>query len=137
MRFIRTKPKNDGLSWIIVACIILVVWILTEVRNADAATLRACHRPSAAKIASLPREYPRFYRALRKHFRGAWKQAAIVSWGEGTWHWWASNGQYKGTFQMGSRERRLYGHSDTLAGQAYHASRYWRTHGWGPWECKP
>jgi hypothetical protein len=100
----------------------------------------ACNPPpTAAKIASLPTQYPRFNRALHVHFGRAWKEAAIVSWKEGTWHWWASNGCYQGTFQMGCGERRRWGHTNTLAGQAAAAARYWRDSGrdWSPWQCKP
>lgn len=94
-------------------------------------------RPSEAKIASLDSQYPLFKRALVKHFGRAWKEAAVVSYREGSWHRNASNGQYQGTFQMGSSERAKYGHGPTLADQAAAAARYWRRSGWGPWECKP
>ena len=40
-------------------------------------------------------------------------------------------------FQMGTRERRLYGHGPDPWSQAFAAHRYWVTHRWGPWECKP
>ena len=99
---------------------------------------RECARPSAWKVShQLAVQYPQFKRALVIHFGRHWKEAAIVSWGEGSWHADAENGQYLGTFQMGSKERRTYGHSSTLAGQVKAAARYWRVAGWGPWECKP
>jgi hypothetical protein len=101
---------------------------------------RTCDRPSSWKIHhQLDIQYPQFKRALVIHFGSSWKEAAIVSWGEGSWHWNAKNGQYLGTFQMGSRERAIYGHSNTLAGQVAAASRYWRASGrdWSPWSCKP
>jgi hypothetical protein len=101
---------------------------------------KVCERPSSYKIhVQLAREYPLFKRALVIHFGPHWKEAAIVSWGEGSWHWDAENGQYLGTFQMGTRERGLYGHSNTLVGQVAAAAKYWRKSGrdWSPWECKP
>lgn len=52
-----------------------------------------------------------------------------------TWNIWASNGQYKGLFQMGSSERRRFGHAWNPWGQARAAWRYWRVSGWSPWSC--
>ena len=42
-------------------------------------------------------------------------------------------------FQMGTRERRLYGHGPDPWSQAFAAHRYWVASGydWSPWECKP
>src|SRR5262245_47006342 len=37
-------------------------------------------------------------------------EALAVSWCESHWYIWATNGQYRGLFQMGSWERRRYGH---------------------------
>lgn len=128
------KPHVDPLNITLALIIIVAIIFAAIATDADA---RSCARPSQAKIASLDTQYPRFKRALVRHFGHHWKEAAIVSWGEGSWHWWASNGCYQGTFQMGCGERRRYGHSNTLAGQARAAAKYWRTHGWGPWECKP
>lgn len=51
---------------------------------------------------------------------------------------WAHNGQYLGLFQMGSAERRRYGHGWNAWAQAQAAHRYFlAAHGWGPWQCKP
>lgn len=47
----------------------------------------------------------------------------------------ASNGQYQGMFQMGSWERRTFGHGPDVWAQAQAAHRYWRLSGWHPWEC--
>jgi len=57
----------------------------------------------------------------------------------GTYSTGAQNGQYLGIFQMGSWERRTYGHGSTHLAQAQAAYRYFRASGyrWGPWECKP
>ena len=51
----------------------------------------------------------------------------------------AQNGQYLGLFQMGSNERRLFGHGDSAAEQARAAHRYFVASGrdWSPWSCKP
>jgi hypothetical protein len=51
----------------------------------------------------------------------------------------AQNGQYLGLFQMGSSERRLFGHGDTALAQAQAAYRYFVRSGrdWSPWSCKP
>jgi len=51
----------------------------------------------------------------------------------------AQNGQYLGLFQMGSNERRIYGHGSTATAQASAAHRYFIDSGsnWGPWSCKP
>jgi hypothetical protein len=42
-------------------------------------------------------------------------------------------------FQMGTRERRLYGHGPDPWSQAFAAHRYYVASGrdWSPWECKP
>ena len=114
---------------------VLVISVLALVLSGPAA---ACGRPTQYQLTTkLEREYPNFKRALVMHFGRSWKAAAIVSWGEGGWNPYASNGQYLGTFQMGARERSTYGHSRTLAGQAAAAAKYWRVSGWGPWSCKP
>jgi hypothetical protein len=51
----------------------------------------------------------------------------------------ARNGQYRGLFQMGSSERRLFGHGSGAAAQARAARRYFVSSGrdWSPWSCKP
>lgn len=57
----------------------------------------------------------------------------------GTFWWGAANGQYLGIFQMGSDERRKYGHGNGPWPQAQAAYRYFVASGrdWSPWECKP
>ncbi len=51
----------------------------------------------------------------------------------------AQNGQYLGLFQMGSNERRLFGHGASATAQAKAAHRYFVSAGrdWSPWSCKP
>ena len=50
----------------------------------------------------------------------------------------AQNGQYLGLFQMGSYERRLFGHGATAHAQAVAAHRYFVRSGrdWSPWGCR-
>ena len=128
---------------ILVASTTLALALGLGAAQAPARSARACERPSAAKIASLPREYPAFHRELRRSFGPFWLEAALVSWGEGGWRAGARNGQYLGTFQMGSSERARFGHGSSLAAQAWAAARYFwlslreRGFRWAPWECKP
>jgi hypothetical protein len=51
----------------------------------------------------------------------------------------ASNGQYRGLFQMGASERRRFGHGSSAYVQASAAHRYFVVSGrdWSPWSCKP
>ena len=51
----------------------------------------------------------------------------------------AQNGQYLGLFQMGSHERRTFGHGATAYAQARAAHKYFVLSGrdWSPWSCKP
>jgi hypothetical protein len=50
----------------------------------------------------------------------------------------AQNGQYLGLFQMGSYERRLFGHGSSASEQAVAAHRYFVRSGrdWSPWSCR-
>lgn len=53
----------------------------------------------------------------------------------------ARNGQYRGMFQMGTRERSLYGHGPDPWKQARAAHKYFVLSGsdWSPWDpiCRP
>ena len=66
-------------------------------------------------------------------------QALSVSWCESRHSTDAQNGQYLGLFQMGSSERRLFGHGASARMQAVAAHRYFVVSGrdWSPWSCKP
>lgn len=132
------KVYRDPISWLICACLILIIWILAEVHGADARTL-GCRKPPAHRVASFPREYPVLYRALRRHFGGLWREAMIVSYGESTWHHWARNGQYRGLFQMGATERRKTGWTSDVNGQVRASALWNRMNGgrWSKWDCKP
>lgn len=50
-----------------------------------------------------------------------------------TYNVWASNGQYKGIWQMGSSERAKYGHGNNVWAQTKAAYAYFLDSGWGPW----
>ena len=66
------------------------------------------------------------------------QQAIDVAWCESRLSTTAQNGQYLGLFQMGSNERRLFGHGDTALDQAAAAHRYFMNSGrdWSPWSCR-
>jgi multidrug resistance efflux pump len=67
------------------------------------------------------------------------RQAVAVAWCESRLTTTAQNGQYLGLFQMGSYERRLFGHGATARVQAEAAHTYFVRSGrdWSPWSCKP
>jgi hypothetical protein len=59
----------------------------------------------------------------------------------GTFSVGATNGQYRGLFQMGESERATYGHGSTPLAQAWAAKAYFDDSGqdWSPWDprCQP
>ncbi len=65
-------------------------------------------------------------------------QAIKVAYCESRLQTTARNGQYLGLFQMGSWERRKYGHGPTALQQARSAFRYFKATGrdWSPWSCR-
>lgn len=77
--------------------------------------------------------------AIRWVFGQYANQALDVAWCESRYSIWAENGQYLGLFQMGSSERRLFGHGYTAYEQAVAAERYFINSGrdWSPWQCRP
>lgn len=77
--------------------------------------------------------------AIRYVFGRYFTQALAVARCESGLFTGATNGQYRGLFQMGSSERALYGHGVTALAQAQAAHRYFVASGkdWSPWECKP
>ena len=98
------------------------------------ASLRAKMRArDARRLAALP---PRaaicsvFGSALRGGRRGRLVRVAAST--------TAQNGQYLGLFQMGSYERRLFGHGASAHEQAVAAHRYFVRSGrdWSPWSCR-
>lgn len=65
-------------------------------------------------------------------------EALRVAWCESRLHPAARNGQYRGLFQMGSSERRIYGHGPDARTQSRAAYRYFVNSGrdWSPWSCR-
>jgi hypothetical protein len=66
------------------------------------------------------------------------REAVAVAWCESHLQTTAQNGQYLGMFQMGSYERRLFGHGETAHAQAVAAHKYFVRSGrdWSPWSCR-
>ena len=98
------------------------------------ATLRAKARArTARKLESLP---PRA--AICTIFGSYCQQALAVAWCESRLSTRAENGQYLGLFQMGSYERRLFGHGQSARDQSVAAHRYFVRSGrdWSPWACR-
>jgi hypothetical protein len=136
-------------------------WLLSDPRFEKEAALRlgiarrtlATSRAKAARArATLARRKARaerkrllasLERSPRKaicHVFGAYcGQALRVARCESGYSVHAQNGQYLGLFQMGSSERRLFGHGETALEQAQAAYRYFVRSGrdWSPWSCKP
>ena len=85
------------------------------------------------RLASLP---PR--KAICSVFADDCRAAIAVAWCESHLQTTAQNGQYLGLFQMGSYERRLFGHGPSAHAQAIAAHRYFVRSGrdWSPWSCR-
>lgn len=77
--------------------------------------------------------------AIRVVFRERAGEALAVARCESRLDIRATNGQYRGLFQMGASERRIYGHGSTALEQARAAHRYFVASGrdWSPWQCRP
>lgn len=72
---------------------------------------------------------------------GACQSFMVVAWCESRMNRLATNGQYKGLFQLSARHRadpiiRALGWQDAYA-NALHTVRYVKRHGFGEWQCKP
>lgn len=72
---------------------------------------------------------------------GACQSFLTVAWCESRLNRLATNGQYKGLFQLSARHRsdpiiRLLGWRDAYA-NALHTVRYVKAHGWHEWQCMP
>ena len=78
-------------------------------------------------------------KAICHVFRSYCDQALSVARCESGYSVNAQNGQYLGLFQMGTSERRLFGHGASALEQAQAAYRYFVRSGrdWSPWSCKP
>jgi len=136
-------------------------WLLSDPRFEEEAVLRLgiARRALAASTARAARaraeltrrkaqvEHKRLLASLDRspqkaicHVFGAYcDQALRVARCESGYSVNAQNGQYLGLFQMGSSERRLFGHGDSAVEQARAAYRYFVRSGrdWSPWSCKP
>jgi hypothetical protein len=121
----------------------------SEVHRLDA---RTALRRAGRRLAELSRTIRALRRALDDRRAAASPKAAIcdifgrycrqavaVAWCESRLATTAQNGQYLGLFQMGSFERRLFGHGSTARAQAEAAHAYFVRSGrdWSPWSCKP
>ena len=98
------------------------------------ASLRAKIRArKTRRFASLP---PRA--AICSVFGSRCQEAVAIARCESRLSTTAQNGQYLGLFQMGSYERRLFGHGSTALDQAVAAHRYYVRSGrdWSPWSCR-
>lgn len=94
---------------------------------------KAIRRRDARRLATLtPKQ------AICTVFGRYCSQAVNVAWCESRLSTQAQNGQYLGLFQMGSSERRLFGHGSTAHAQALAAHRYFVVSGrdWSPWSCR-
>ena len=101
--------------------------------TATVAGLRARVRTrDARRLAALPPKA-----AICSVFGENCQEAASVAWCESRLQPTAQNGQYLGLFQMGSYERRLFGHGSAAREQAVAAHRYFVRSGrdWSPWSC--
>lgn len=109
----------------------------TRAAHARAALARRQARVARRQLLASLERSPR--KAICHVFRTYCGQALRVARCESGYSVNAHNGQYLGLFQMGSSERRLFGHGDTALEQARAAYRYFVRSGrdWSPWSCKP
>jgi len=120
---------------------------LTSARHAIAAARADMARARAQRDRRLAAVKQRTTATLRNSpvkaichvFRTYCGQALRVARCESGYQTTAQNGQYRGMFQMGIDERRLFGHGQSALEQARAAYRYFVRSGrdWSPWSCKP
>ncbi|MGI8885324.1 MAG: hypothetical protein ACR2G9_00170 [Gaiellaceae bacterium] len=108
---------------------------LARVTRTIVALRRALERREARRLANAPPKVA----ICRVFGRRYCDQALKVAWCESHHSTAAQNGQYLGLFQMGSSERRLFGHGQKAHQQAIAAHKYFVLSGrdWSPWSCKP
>jgi hypothetical protein len=106
-------------------------------RKAAAARIALARRAQTRRLAAVDQATPRH--VICRVFGSYCGEALAVSRCESGLRTDAQNGQYLGLFQMGSTERRLFGHGPTVAAQVVAAHRYFVASGrdWSPWSCKP
>jgi hypothetical protein len=128
--------------------------VLQATGERHAAAQRVYHR-AAKRLARVRREIAYYERlvarrqerrlakappatAIRAVFGRYAPEAVRVAWCESRLVTTARNGQYLGLFQMGSSERRLFGHGASAHAQARAAHRYFVRSGrdWSPWSCR-
>ena len=109
-------------------------WRVARTTARAAVLRRQIEQRAARRLAKLP---PRA--AICDVFGRYCGQAIAVARCESRLDTGARNGQYLGLFQMGSHERRLFGHGRTAHAQSRAAHRYFVRSGrdWSPWSCKP
>lgn len=135
-------------------------WLLSDPRFAvEARRQIALHRASLARALAQARKQARATELRRRHlvrrlavakpetpqtvicriFGPYCGEALRVSGCESHFRTDAQNGQYLGLFQMGTTERRIFGHGSSAEEQAKAAHRYFIASGrdWSPWSCKP
>lgn len=107
--------------------------VRAEKRARVARKARAAHRRTIARLERSP------VKAICFVFGNRCGEALRVARCESGYQTTAQNGQYLGMFQMGTSERRLFGHGSTALAQAKAAYRYFVRSGrdWSPWSCKP
>lgn len=116
-------------------------WILITVTAGLAITFLGGPEPANAGIPTLKRcalirqSFTRRECIIRSVFREHGPKAVRVAYCESGLNPRARNGQHRGIFQMGSSERRRFGHGRTVLAQAVAAKRYHDISGWTPWEC--
>jgi hypothetical protein len=104
----------------------------SEHRTNATSSLAKVHRRDARRLAAMPPKA-----AICSVFGDYCQEAVAVAWCESRLQPAAQNGQYLGLFQMGSYERRLFGHGASAREQAVAAHRYFVRSGrdWSPWSC--
>lgn len=107
---------------------------LTQLTKTIRALRTGIQRRDARRHATMPPKA-----AICDVFGRYCRQAVAVAWCESRLTTTAENGQYLGLFQMGSYERRLFGHGPTAREQAEAAHEYFVRSGrdWSPWSCRP
>lgn len=107
---------------------------LAQVTKTIRALRASIHRRDARRRAAMSPKA-----AICDIFARYCRQAVAVAWCESGLTTTAQNGQHLGLFQMGSYERRLFGHGRTARAQAAAAHEYFVRSGrdWSPWSCKP
>jgi len=106
-------------------------------RQAEATRIALARRAKTRRLAAVAAASPPS--VICRVFGSYCGEALAVSRCESGHRTDAQNGQYLGLFQMGSNERRIFGHGSSANAQASAAHRYFVASGrdWSPWSCKP